>query len=135
MAHKAVETRISGEKKLIFKEAFSSFSVDDIAKVKDFYSGILSLDVNETKEGLEIRFENGQNVFIYPKADHKPAAFTVLNLLVDDIDQAVDSLTNDGVSFEQYGAEIKTDEKGIFRDEGEMGPQAIAWFKEQIQTL
>ena len=108
-------------------KTFSSFSVDSLEKAKEFYSQTLGLEVVETQEGLELRLEGG-NVFLYPKPDHAPATFTVLNFLVDDIDTAVDDLTKRGVKFEMYKeGMLKTDEKGIAR--GESGPE-IAWFKD-----
>ena len=74
----------------MFKESetFSSFSVNDLKKAKEFYGGTLGLDVSETKEGLELTLE-GNTVFIYPKPNHTPASFTVLNFAVDDINEAV----------------------------------------------
>src|SRR5687768_2166345 len=115
MAQKAAESRSPHDSVLNFKEAFSSFSTDDLAKAKEFYAGILSLNVIESKEGLEMRFETGQSVFIYQKQDHQPATFTVLNLKVDDIDETVDALAAKGIGFEQYTGDVRTDDKGIFR--------------------
>ncbi len=111
-------------------QAFSSFSVDDLQKAKAFYGQTLGLDVSETAEGLALKLAGGGDVFIYPKPNHEPASFTVLNFKVDDIDQAVDQLTKLGVRFESYEGEITTDEKGIFRgaDRGQ-GP-TIAWFND-----
>ena len=134
MAAKAAST--PGRKKAsnIFKEAesFSSFSVDDLKKAKDFYSQTLGLDVKETQEGLELH--NGNNtVFLYPKPNHTPASFTVLNFAVDDIEKAVDELNAMGINLEQYNlADIKTDERGIAR--GERGP-TIAWFKDPAGNI
>jgi catechol 2,3-dioxygenase-like lactoylglutathione lyase family enzyme len=110
--------------------AFSSFSVADIQKAKTFYGETLGLAISETKEGLALKIAGGGDVFLYPKPNHEPATFTVLNFPVDDIEQAVDQLTKLGVRFEHYEGEMKTDEKGIFRgaDRGE-GPN-IAWFKD-----
>ena len=107
--------------------AFSSFSVDDIQKAKQFYGGKLGLNVSEKPEGLAIDFADGGNLFIYPKPNHTPATFTVLNFPVDDIDAAVDNLTKMGIQFEHYEGELKTDAKGIAR--GDKGP-LIAWFKD-----
>lgn len=112
--------------------AFSSFSVNDLDKAKEFYSQTLGLKVSESKEGLEIH-PGDNDVFIYPKPNHKPASFTVLNFRVDDINKAVDELNQKGVSFEQYEGEIKTDEKGIHR-EGNGGP-TIAWFKDPAGNI
>ena len=109
-------------------KAFSSFSVDDIQKAKEFYGQALGLEVAETKEGLALRIAGGGQVFIYPKPNHTPASFTILNFPVDDIEQAVDALHKLGVRFEHYEGDIKTDEKGIYRSAG-AGPN-IAWFKD-----
>ena len=116
-------------KESFFTGVFGSFSVDDISEAKDFYGQTLGVDVTETKEGLQLDFESGP-VFLYAKDDHEPATFTVLNFNVDDIEEAVDELTSRGVSFESFGGELKTDDKGIFRgEENGEGPN-IAWFKD-----
>ena len=107
---------------------FSSFSVNDLQKAKEFYSETLGLEVSESPMGLELRMSGGSKVFVYPKPDHNPATFRVLNFPVDDVEQAVDELTGLGVRFEHYaGPSIKTDKKGISRGGG--GPE-IAWFKD-----
>jgi catechol 2,3-dioxygenase-like lactoylglutathione lyase family enzyme len=113
-------------------KAFSSFSVDDLQKAKDFYSNTLGLDVSEQPEGLGIHLDKGGDVFLYPKNNHEPATFTVLNFFVDNVENAVDELRGKGVKFEQYGGEIKTDEKGISRGNG--GP-VIAWFKDPAGNI
>jgi len=114
----------------MFKEAesFSSFSVNDLQKAKEFYSQTLGLEVKEAPEGLELH--TGSNtVFLYPKPNHTPASFTVLNFSVDDIEAAVDELNGLGVTLEHYDLpDIKTNESGIAR--GPHGPAAIAWFKD-----
>lgn len=111
-------------------EAFASFSVNDMEKAREFYAQKLGLDVLESPEGLDVRL-GGERVFIYPKPNHTPASFTVLNFIVDDIDKAVDELKNLGVRFEKYEGDIKTDEKGIHRNEGPM----IAWFKDPAGNI
>ncbi|GAA0879652.1 VOC family protein [Algoriphagus jejuensis] len=114
-------------------KAFSGYSTDDINASKSFYRDILGLDVEEDEMGiLAIHLTGGGEVIIYPKPNHVPATFTVLNFRVDDIDHAVDELTSKGVSFEQYGGPIKTDEKGICREGG--GP-LIAWFKDPAGNI
>lgn len=113
----------------VFKntKAFSSFSVDDLEKAKEFYGKTLGIDISESKEGLSLYPKSSNEIFIYPKTDHSAATFTVLNFPVDDVEQAVDDLTKQGVRFEIYNkGELKTDEKGIFRGEG----PKIAWFKD-----
>lgn len=110
-------------------KAFSSFSVDDLARAKEFYGETLGLDVVETPEGLELRIAGSTPVFVYPSSTYTAPKHTVLNFPVDDIDAAVDELTARGVRMEQYDLpELKTDERGIFR--GDSGPKAIAWFKD-----
>ena len=112
------------------RNAFSSFAVNDLQKAKNFYSQTLGLKVNESEMGLEIH-PGDTDVFIYPKPNHTPASFTVLNFLVDDIDKAVDELKQKGVSFEQYDGEIKTNEKGIHHN----GGPSIAWFKDPAGNI
>src|SRR5919106_1316742 len=107
-------------------KAFSSFSVNDLQKAKEFYGNTLGLEVSETPEGLELHIAGGNNVFVYPKPNHTPATFTILNFRVNNIDEAVDQLTKAGIRFEHYEGEMKTDSKGIFRGEG----PKIAWFKD-----
>ena len=112
----------------MFKDskAFSGFSVDDIPRAKQFYGETLGLNVSEEPAGLGLQLGGGGVVFIYPKEDHAPATFTVLNFPVDDVEKAVDELTQKGVRFERYEGELQTDENGIFRGEG----PTIAWFKD-----
>ncbi len=107
-------------------KAFSSFSVDDLEKAKEFYGQTLGLEVSESMEGLSLHLAGGNEIFVYPKTDHNPATFTILNFPVDDVEQAVDNLTSLGVRFEIYNdGELKTDNKGIFHG----GPK-VAWFKD-----
>lgn len=114
--------------------AFSSFSINDIQKAKQFYGKTLGLDVAETKEGLELKNAGGGEVFLYPKPNHEPATLTVLNFLVPEIGNAVAELTKSGVKFEHYSnPDIRTDEKGIHRSDG-AGPN-IAWFKDPAGNI
>jgi len=114
------------------KKAFSSFSVNDIDKAKEFYQNRLGLNVNQIEMGgeyrmLELDVTGGSKVMIYPKPNHTPATFTVLNFPVDNLEKTVDELTAKGVKFEHYDmGELKTDTKGIVRGNGK-GPD-IAWF-------
>lgn len=113
-------------------DIFSGFSVDDIAAAKSFYADILGLDVSDGPMGnLDLRLPAGGHVFVYPKQDHTPAWFTILNLVVDDIDAAVDDLNARGVRTKIYDdAELPTDEKGIMRGRSvDRGPD-IAWFRD-----
>ncbi len=130
MSQKAVITKSNESKENSFTAAFSSFSVDDLKKAKEFYEQTLGLNVTEQEEGLALKFDGGGDVFIYPKQDHEPATFTVLNFLVKDIRSAVDKLKEHGVRFESYEGELKTDENGIFwGKDSDNGPN-IAWFRD-----
>lgn len=118
----------------MFKEAesFSSFSVNDLQKAKDFYGQTLGLDVTESNEGLELHTGNN-TIFLYTKPNHTPASFTVLNFAVDDIEAAVDELNALGINLEHYNLpDIKTDERGIAR--ADRGP-TIAWFKDPAGNI
>jgi catechol 2,3-dioxygenase-like lactoylglutathione lyase family enzyme len=113
----------------MFKDtkAFSGFSVNDLKKAQEFYGRTLGLDVSKEEEGLVLHIAGGFKIFVYPKPDHVPATFTILNFPVDDVEKAVDELTKRGVRFEVYHeGDLKTDEKGIFRGPG----PKIAWFKD-----
>ncbi|MGP3982895.1 VOC family protein [Streptomyces sp. KR80] len=107
-------------------KAFSGFSVNDLQKAKQFYGKTLDLKVSEDNGMLMLHLAGGTEIFVYPKDDHTPATFTILNFSVDDIDGAVDELGERGVSFERYKG-FEQDEKGIAR--GPEGPK-IAWFKD-----
>jgi catechol 2,3-dioxygenase-like lactoylglutathione lyase family enzyme len=113
--------------------AFSSFSVDDVRRAREFYGETLGLEVSEAMgNSLRLGIDGGRGVFIYPKRDHRPATFTVLNLPVDDLEQAVRDLTQRGVRFEVYdGPDVKTDERGISRGPG----PKIAWFKDPAGNI
>jgi len=112
---------------------FSSFSADDIERAKQFYAETLGLEVEEQMGGLALHLGGGADTFVYPKDDHVPATFTVLNFVVDDIDAAVARLTDAGVGFEQYEGEIATDEQGIARGPG--GGPSMAWFKDPAGNI
>src|SRR5437870_2100983 len=85
-----------------YNTAFTSFSVPDLQKAKQFYGETLGLTVTERPEGLELHFDSGERVFIYVSADNKPADFTILNFIVDDIEKAVDELVSKAVKMEHY---------------------------------
>jgi catechol 2,3-dioxygenase-like lactoylglutathione lyase family enzyme len=113
-------------------KTFSSVSVDDLGKAKDFYGRTLGLEVAEKPEGLELHLAGGAETFIYPKPDHAPATFTILNFLVGDVDRTVADLGRRGVKFEQYDlGDLKTDEKGIARG----ADMSIAWFKDPAGNI
>jgi len=113
-------------------KAFSGFSVDDIPKAKEFYSQTLGLEVSETNGMLELQIGNGSKVIVYPKPNHTPATFTILNFPVEDVEQAVDALSKAGVCFEIYNEpNFKTDAKGIIRGYG----PTIAWFKDPAGNI
>lgn len=116
------------------KAAFSGFSVDDLKKAKVFYTETLGLELADETMGLELKLPGGGRVFIYDKENHKPASYTNLNFVVDDIDQAVEELKLKGISFEQYEG-MHQDKKGIARGKAaNMGPD-IAWFKDPAGNI
>ncbi len=113
-------------------KAFSGFSVNDLQKAKEFYGQTLGLDVSEAHGLLTLHLAGGTNVLMYPKENHIPATFTILNFPVANIEQTVDDLTSRGVHFESYHeGDLVTDEKGIFRGGGPL----IAWFKDPAGNI
>ena len=111
--------------------AFSGFAVPDVAKARDFYEGTLGLRVSEENGLLTLRLAGERNTLVYPKPDHVPANYTILNFPVPDIEDAVSELTSRGVSFQRYDG-MEQDEKGIMR--GEEGPP-IAWFTDPAGNI
>jgi predicted enzyme related to lactoylglutathione lyase len=111
-------------------KAFSGFSTDDIARAKQFYGQTLGLEVTEENGMLTLHLAGGGRVIIYPKENHEPATFTVLNFPVTDIDQAVDGLAGKGIQLERYPG-LSQDERGIQREY----PPAIAWFKDPAGNI
>ncbi|MPZ53224.1 MAG: VOC family protein [Acidimicrobiia bacterium] len=103
--------------------AFSGFAVDDIPRAQEFYQGVLGVEVSEENGMLTLHLAGGRDTLVYPKEDHTPADYTILNFPVEDIETAVDSLAERGVTFERYEG-FDQDEKGIFRGGGPL----IAWF-------
>ena|SRR5215216_512810 len=106
-------------------KAFSGFAVDDVDKAREFYAETLGLEVSEEDGLLTLRIAGDRPTLIYPKPDHKPADYTILNFPVEDVEQAVDELAARGVEVERYDG-FEQDERGIFRG----GGPAIAWFKD-----
>jgi catechol 2,3-dioxygenase-like lactoylglutathione lyase family enzyme len=113
--------------------AFSGFSVSDIDEAKTFYSTTLGLDVNLGEMGvLDIKLPGGGSAIIYPKPNHEPATFTVLNFVVSNIEDAVKDLKEKGVKFESYNLpELKTDDDDIMRGNG----PTIAWFTDPAGNI
>jgi catechol 2,3-dioxygenase-like lactoylglutathione lyase family enzyme len=108
--------------------AFSGFSVNDLAAAKEFYSSKLGLRVDPDGVGARLHLTGGGDVFIYPKEDHQPASFTILNFEVEDIDAAVEELHSRGIELERYEDIPDVDSKGIMRGrKANTGPD-IAWF-------
>jgi catechol 2,3-dioxygenase-like lactoylglutathione lyase family enzyme len=106
-------------------KAFSGFAVDDVPKAREFYGDTLGLKTSEEHGLLTLHLAGDRPTIVYPKPDHTPADYTILNFPVDDIEEAVDGLAARGVSFERYDG-FDQDDKGIFRG----GGPNIAWFKD-----
>ncbi len=111
--------------------AFSGFAVPDTDAAKDFYGGTLGLEVTEEDGLLTLHVAGDRPIMIYPKPDHEPATYTILNFPVEDIDRAVDDLAAAGVEFEVYTGDLETDEKGVFRKAG----PPIAWFRDPAGNI
>ena len=109
-------------------KAFSGFSVDDIPAAKRFYGETLGLTVSEENGMLTLHIAGDRPTLIYPKPDHTPATFTILNFPVEDIDAAVDELAGRGITFDRSDG---ADQKGIFR----LGGPYIAWFKDPAGNI
>lgn len=108
-------------------DAFHGFAVDDTEAARTFYGEVLGIEVTDAGMGgiLRLHLGGGAPTIVYPKPDHTPASFTILNFPVDDVEAAVDELTAKGVDFERYaGTPMETDAKGVFRGGGPL----IAWF-------
>jgi len=103
--------------------AYSGFSTNDISAAKKFYGETLGMNVSEQNGMLSLQVAGSNDILVYPKPDHTPASFTILNFPVANIDEAVDELTKRGVNFERYAGSDQ-DEKGIMRGQG----PPIAWF-------
>lgn len=106
-------------------KAFSGFAVDDVPRAQRFYADTLGLKTSEEYGMMILHLAGDRDTLVYPKPDHTPADYTVLNFPVDDIDAAVDELAGRGVSFERYDG-MEQDDKGIMRAEGPY----IAWFSD-----
>lgn len=113
-------------------KAFSGFAVDDIGAAKKFYGETLGIRVSELGNGLlTLHIAGDRDIIVYPKSDHEPATYTILNFPVDDIDRTVDELSLRGISFLRYDG-FSQDEKGIAR--GDEGPP-IAWFTDPAGNI
>lgn len=111
--------------------AFSGFSADDISAAAAFYGDVLGLRTSQDDGMLTLHLGGDREILVYPKEDHRPATFTILNFPVDDIDLTVAQLTERGVTFERYDG-MQQDDKGIAR--GPMGPP-IAWFTDPAGNI
>ena len=110
--------------------AFSGFAVDDLGAAKKFYGEVLGLKTSEQYGLLTLHLAGGRDTLVYPKPDHAPATYTILNFAVDDIDAAVDELISRGVELEEYDG-LGQDDKGINR----AGGPYIAWFKDPAGNI
>ena len=111
-------------------KAFSGFSVNDIQKAKEFYHNILDIETSERMGLLVLHIAGSNPIIIYPKPNHVPATFTILNFPVPDVEKTVDELIAKGITFEQYTGHLQTDKKGISH-----GKPMIAWFKDPAGNI
>ena len=111
-------------------KAFSGFAVDDVEQARAFYGETLGLRTSEEHGMLTLHLAGDRDVLVYPKPDHAPATYTILNFPVDDVDTAVDELSARGVTFERYEG-MGQDEKGIMRGQG----PDIAWFRDPAGNI
>jgi catechol 2,3-dioxygenase-like lactoylglutathione lyase family enzyme len=114
--------RSGGAEMVQFTDAFSGFAVPDLETARSFYGDVLGLEVGEEMGQLALTLPGGARVFVYQKDDHQPAVFTILNLVVDDIEAAVDEMVDKGVRFAFYEG-FDQDARGISRGMG----MEIAW--------
>ena len=116
----------------MFKDtkAFSGFSVNDLDQAREFYGDTLGIDLTDENGMIGLHIADGGDIMIYPKENHAPATYTILNFPVDDVDMAVDELSGRGVAFERY-ENFEQDAKGIVRDD----QGAIAWFKDPAGNI
>lgn len=118
------------------KAVFSGFSVNDLEAAKHFYTEVLGLAISDDTMGLTLELPHGGQVFIYEKGDHTPASFTILNIVVDNIDEAVDYLTSKNITFERYDSmPMPQDDKGILRGLGANQGPDIAWFTDPAKNV
>ena len=110
--------------------AYSGFSTNDTEATKEFYGSVLGLELTEANGIVELKLAGGGTVIAYPKENHEPASFTILNFEVEDVEKAVDELVQRGVRFEKYEG-FPQDEKGIMRGHG----PDIAWFKDPAGNI
>jgi catechol 2,3-dioxygenase-like lactoylglutathione lyase family enzyme len=111
-------------------EAFSGFAVDDLEAAKEFYGTTLGLRTSEEYGLLTLHLAGDRPTLVYPKPDHTPATYTILNFRVDDIDRAVDELVERGVRFERYD-DMPQDDRGVMRE----GGPYIAWFTDPAGNI
>jgi catechol 2,3-dioxygenase-like lactoylglutathione lyase family enzyme len=111
-------------------KAFSGFAVDDIEKAREFYGDTLGLETSEQYGLMTLHLAGERPTLVYPKPDHTPATYTILNFPVDDIEKAVDELAARGVTFEKY-AGSEQDDRGIMRAQGPY----IAWFRDPAGNI
>ena len=110
--------------------AFSGFSVDDLKAARSFYRDTLGLRTDDNPAGLTLQIAGDRPILVYPKADHEPATYTILNFPVDDIEAAIDTLASRGVTFKRY-PQMDQDERGIMRAGGPL----IAWFADPAGNI
>ena len=104
--------------------------VSDMAKAKDFYENKLGLSGGRQifDGGITYPCGGGREIHLYPSpANAGISTGSVAAWEVTDLEQTVDELTANGVTFEHYDTDrLKTNDKGI----AELGDERVAWFKD-----
>jgi catechol 2,3-dioxygenase-like lactoylglutathione lyase family enzyme len=105
-------------------KSFASFSVKDVDEARTFYHETLGIEVVDEEMGvISLDMGEDEKVMLYPKENHEPASYTVLNFPVDNLERVMSELSDRGVTFEHYPG---TDEKGVYHGDGPL----MAWFKD-----
>ncbi len=116
--------------------AYSSYSVNDLHQAKEFYVDTLGLALTDESMGLQLELPGGGELFLYEKTDHVPAIFTVLNFVVENIDETIDHLVTHGITFERYDTlPAEQDEKGVLRGKEALQGPDIAWFEDPFGNI
>jgi catechol 2,3-dioxygenase-like lactoylglutathione lyase family enzyme len=114
----------------------AQIAVTDMARAEEFHEGKLRLSaVQVGADGSKVYASGGDaSLVVYPSPDHAGrSTATLAAWYVDDVEQMVDELTSNVVTFEHFegvlesGFDYGTNDKGI---SPRAGGGRIAWFKD-----